>query len=278
MEILLNEKSLDGQFDSLEAFLKTLPEMSRNMKILKERNLILYKHSSLYARTVTNELSLMDLQNSKGNILPEYRDVLRKWKRDLSMLTTSPPFWDTESQKCEDSISEAARRNTDVISFQHPDYEDKELKVVDSDNNTHIVYSSVTTNHLLTILLMRKVIDFLYFLRTRYTGKRLVLEQLDMESVKKLQKSELVELTQALDRFESMDSWRDICTDTFFYYKSYQPVSKKKNYFANMGFGEKDIDKFRCGQHSQVRCFGYREGEKFHILMVERDHSVSDTG
>ncbi len=37
-----------------------------------------------------------------------------------------------------------------------------------------------------------------------------------------------------------------------------------------MGFGEKDIDKFRCGQHSQVRCFGYREGEKFHILMVER--------
>ncbi len=278
MEILLNEKSLDGQFDSLEAFFKTLPEMSRNMKILKERNLILYKHSSLYARTVTNELSLMDLQNSKGNILPEYRDVLRKWKRDLSMLTTSPPFWDTESQKCEDSISEAARCNTDVISFQHPDYEDKELKVVDSDNNTHIVYSSVTTNHLLTILLMRKVIDFLYFLRTRYTGKRLVLEQLDMESVKKLQKSELVELTQALDRFESMDSWRDICIDPFFYYKSYQPVSKKKNYFANMGFGEKDIDKFRCGQHSQVRCFGYREGEKFHILMVERDHSVSDTG
>ena len=74
MEILLNEKSLDGQFDSLEAFFKTLPEMSRNMKILKERNLILYKHSSLYARTVTNELSLMDLQNSKGNILPEYRE------------------------------------------------------------------------------------------------------------------------------------------------------------------------------------------------------------
>ncbi len=173
--------------------------MSRNMKILKERNLILYKHSSLYARTVTNELSLMGMQNSKGNILPEYRDVLRKWKRDLSMLTTSPPFWDTESQKCEDSISEAARRNTDVISFQHPDYEDKELKVVDSEYNTHIVYSSVTTNHLLTILLMRKVIDFLYFLRTRYTGKKTGIRPIGYGEREKLQKSELVELTQALD-------------------------------------------------------------------------------
>ncbi len=83
MEILLNEKSLDGQFDSLETFFKTLPEMSRNMKILKEKNLLLYKHSSLYSRNVTKEMTLMDLQNSRGNIIPIYRDKIRKWKRDL---------------------------------------------------------------------------------------------------------------------------------------------------------------------------------------------------
>ena len=94
MEILLNEKSLDGQFDSLETFFKTLPEMSRNMKILKEKNLLLYKHSSLYSRNVTKEMTLMDLQNSRGNIIPVYRDEIRKWKRDLSEMTTSPPFWE----------------------------------------------------------------------------------------------------------------------------------------------------------------------------------------
>lgn len=81
MEILLNEKSLDGQFDSLETFFKTLPEMSRNMKILKEKNLLLYKHSSLYSRNVTKEMTLMELQNSRGNIIPVYRDEIRKWKR-----------------------------------------------------------------------------------------------------------------------------------------------------------------------------------------------------
>ena len=70
MEILLNEKSLDGQFDSLETFFKTLPEMSRNMKILKEKNLLLYKHSSLYSRNVAKEMKLMDQQNTRGNIIP----------------------------------------------------------------------------------------------------------------------------------------------------------------------------------------------------------------
>ena len=79
MEILLNEKSLDGQFDSLETFFKTLPEMSRNMKILKEKNLLLYKHSSLYSRNVTKEMTLMELQNSRGIIMPVYRDEIRKW-------------------------------------------------------------------------------------------------------------------------------------------------------------------------------------------------------
>lgn len=33
-ELLLNEKSLDGQFESMEAFYETLPVMSRNLKIL----------------------------------------------------------------------------------------------------------------------------------------------------------------------------------------------------------------------------------------------------
>ena len=99
-----------------------------------------------------------------------------------------------------------------------------------------------------------------------------------MESVKNLQKTEFEELTAALDRFERMESWGAICKDQFFHYKSYQPASKKKDYFANKGFGDKEINKFRCGQHSQIRCFGYRKDDTFHILMVERDHSVSDTG
>lgn len=36
--------------------------------------------------------------------------------------------------------------------------------------------------------------------------------------------------------------------------------------------------KFRCGEHSQVRCLEYREEEQFYVLRVERDHSISDHG
>ena len=47
-EILLNEKSLDGQFENMEDFYQTLPVMSRNLKMLRDNQVILQKHSSLY--------------------------------------------------------------------------------------------------------------------------------------------------------------------------------------------------------------------------------------
>ena len=117
MVLLLNEKSLDGQFASLEEFYKTLPEMSKNLKILQELNIRLYKHSSLYSRKITSSMSLFDLQNIKGNVNPLYRDQIRKWKSELASLTNVPPFWNEEEQESEDSIQEAARRNTDILSF-----------------------------------------------------------------------------------------------------------------------------------------------------------------
>lgn len=86
------------------------------------------------------------------------------------------------------------------------------------------------------------------------------------------------ELIEGLDRFDAACTWKDIMGDRFFNYKSYQPSSEKYNVFANSRFSEKSIDKFRCGQHSKVRCFGYREGERFYVLKIERDHSYSDHG
>lgn len=280
MELLLNEKSLDGQFKDLEAFFKALPEMSRNLKILRELNILLYKHSSLYMRKITSNMSLLDLQNSKGNISPSYRDQVRKWKSELASLTNVPPFWNDEDEvESADSVLEAARRNTDVLSFKHPGYDDVVLSV-NYQGNEIGVRSIVSTKYFLDVLKLRKEIDTLSYLRKRHTSKRLVLELLDTEtdSVRYLQKTELDELILGLDRFEAADSWADICSDSFFNYKAYQPSSKKKNYFAETSFKDKKIDKFRCGQHSQVRCFGYREGEQFYVLMIERDHSVSDTG
>ena len=279
MVLLLNEKSLDGQFASLEEFYKTLPEMSKNLKILQELNIRLYKHSSLYSRKITSSMSLFDLQNIKGNVNPLYRDQIRKWKSELASLTNVPPFWNEEEQESEDSIQEAARRNTDILSFKHPDYDDVMLTIALHEKEI-MLHSIVSTKYLLDVLKKQKAIDTLSYLRNRYTGKRLVLERLDTEtqSVKFLQKDELDELMMGLERFETAESWTSICGDSFFNYKAYQPPLKKKSYFFNTSFEDKKIDKFRCGQHSQIRCFGYREGEQFYVIMIERDHSVSDTG
>ena len=146
-EILLNEKSLDGQFENMEDFYQTLPVMSRNLKILRENNVVLQKHSTLYQRKITKEIPLMDLQNDKGLIDPTQRDKVKMWKRQLSALMSTPPFWDCESEESQDSITEAAKRNEDLLSFSHDGYRDKTLEVSCGDRIRE-VRSSVSTGYL----------------------------------------------------------------------------------------------------------------------------------
>ena len=208
MEILLNEKSLDGQFSDLNDFYETLPAMSRNLKILRTLEIPLLKHSSLYGRRITDDITIYDLRNSKGSVKPVYRDQIRQWKRELSLLVMDPPFWDEESDESQDSLEEAARRGTDVLSFDHPKYRDTEI-CLNYKGRDIFVKSAVTTKYLMDLLTERGKISSLDFLKMRYGTGKIRTEYLDP---------------------------------------------------------------------GQIRCFGYREEEKFYILMIERDHSVSDTG
>ncbi len=278
MELLLNEKSLDGQFQDQDDFYKTLPAMSRNLGALRKWKVSLLKHSSLYDRRITKDMTLLDLQNRRGKVNPIYRDQVKKWKRELSCLIAEPPFWDGGLSECESSLEEAARRSTDVLSFSHPDYHDRTLAVTYKDREVS-VKSAVTTQYLLELLWQCKAMNVYDYLKMRYKEGKLRADFLDvgMKSIMELQKTEVEELLIAFQRFES-NSWPEIQQDQFFCYKSYQPPSKRQNYFLHTEFADKKIDKFRCGKHSRLRCFGYREEEFFYILMIERDHSVSDTG
>lgn len=299
MELILNEKSLEGQFTDLGAFLETLPEMSKNLEILRKLEIGVWKHSCLYGRKVTGNLTLYDLNNKQGMIPAVHRDKVRKWKRELSWLTVSPPFWDAESEigengaqaeisgaeesvsylPCRDSIEEAARRRTDVLSFRHTDYLDRKLQVTYGGQNIP-VKSVVTTEFLMELLKQHEVVDALFYLQNRFGTGRVAFDYLKegAQSVNALQKAEFEEAMEALKRFDTAESWEHILQDRFFCYKSYKPASRKKDYFAATDFADKKIDKFRCGQHSQVRCFGFREKDKFYVLLFERDHSLSDDG
>lgn len=277
-EFLLNEKSLDGQFDSMEAFYKTLPVMSRNLKMLKDNQVILQKHSSLYQHKITKDVSLFDLQNKKGNVDPTQRDRLNMWKRQIASLMRTPPFWDDDSESV-DSVQEAAKRNTDVLSFLHDEYRDRILHI-SCDDDVYMVRSAVSTEYLAETMFQKKYIDRKEYIRQRYQNGRIRTCYIDMEtnSVDELEKQELKELIEGLERFEEASTWRDILSDRFFDYKSYQPSSTKYKVFENGQFAGKNIDKFRCGQHSQVRCWGYREEDNFYVLRIERDHRYSDHG
>lgn len=278
-ELLLNEKSLEGQFETLEEFYATLPEMSRNLKILKENDVILQKHNSLYQRKISGDITLYDLSNKKGNVAPEQRANMTQWKRQLSSLMCTPPFWNDESENDGDSVLEAARRETDVLSFLHDSYNDVVLEVP-CENISCEVRSSVSTRHLVEGMFQKKYMDRLDYIKQRYQDGRIRMEHIDAETntVDVLEKKEFEELLEGLERFEAALTWEDITGDRFFDYKSYQPSSKKKNVFLKGNFADKNIDKFRCGQHSQVRCFGYREEDVFYVLLIERDHRYSDDG
>lgn len=277
-ELLLNEKSLDGQFGSLEEFYDTLPEMSRNLKLLKETDVILQKHTSIYQKKISGNVTLYDLSNKKGNVAPEYRAKMTQWKRQLSDLMCTPPFWDVEADNAGDSIQEAARRSTNVLSFLHDNYNDVVLEVLCEEIPCN-VRSSVSTKHLVEGMFQKEYIGRVSYIKHKYQNGRIRMDYIDMETdtVSALEKKEFEELLDGLERFEEALTWKDIMRDRFFDYKSYQP-SARRDAFAKGMFSDKHIDKFRCGQHSQVRCFGYREEDLFYVLLIERNHSYSDYG
>lgn len=74
----------------------------------------------------------------------------------------------------------------------------------------------------------------------------------------------------------SLESWDRIFEDKGLHYKKYSPSSEKDNWFRGDKYSNLSIDKFRCV--NPKRCFGYREYDVFHVLRMERDHSISDKG
>ncbi len=178
MELLLNEKSLAGQFRDQDDFYQILPVMSRNLEILRQHRVSLLKHSSLYARKITRDMTILDLQNRKGKVNPLQRDKVKRWKRELSFLVMDPPFWDAESTDSEDSLQEAARRKTDVISFPHPDYQDKTLQIFYKGEAVPVI-SAVTTRYLLDLLLRHREINIYEYMKLSYGEGKIRTDYLD---------------------------------------------------------------------------------------------------
>ena len=53
MEFLLNEKSLEGQFDSITSFLMSIKPVIKNIELIHKSNMPIYKTTDFYNCKIT---------------------------------------------------------------------------------------------------------------------------------------------------------------------------------------------------------------------------------
>lgn len=291
MDFLLNEKSLEAQFLDLQDFYKTLPNMLECLKVLQQLKVPLLKHTEFYQSQIISGVSVYDFANRREIVDATQRDKIRSFKRMLLTLAGQAPFWDAEEmvqdmmrQYCwgekdvsGTSIAEAAEREGALISFCHDDFKNVILHI-DSVGREWEVPSAVDKTYLTKLLYENEQMNATEFLCIKYGKGKLNFEHMDAKlGVEQLEVSELEKAMEAFERFETI-SWTEIQKDTYFHYKPYSPSAKSDDWFRNTKYRDKRIDKFRCGIHSMIRCFGYREKDVFYILRMERDHKISDNG
>lgn len=279
-DIILNERSLQGQYSSMEEFIALLPEFLKCVRYFMEQDdWEVLKKSDLFLAPVTEEEALFKIRGNRS-------DAARKIKRILCQMSDEPPYWDIEARQSgsyfdEDvevsgtSVAEASARTGFVLSFPKSYDADQELMIMHEDEKLRV--SSITfPQYRIRCLYHRGFSDIYTYLKECYHGTRLNFEEFDPEyGFEDFEMSEIAECLETFERFAGHESWRDVLQDSALRYKEYQS-SKKNNWFRGTVYEQRRIDKFRCG--NPKRCFGYRKDDIFYVLRMERDHSISDYG
>lgn len=137
MGVIINEFSLDGQFNDIDDFLdslndSTLPMLDR----LKELRINILSSYNSYALLVTKDKSLHDMMTIRSSA------EIGKFKRKLQELLYDDPFWDTDMKstsgiyECDYTeersgycLAEAIERNFPVLSFEHIKFKEKLIEI-----------------------------------------------------------------------------------------------------------------------------------------------------
>lgn len=279
-EIIINEKSLQGQFSSMDEFLDSLPQFLGCIKyFFTNDEWSVLKKSDLYGAPVTENEVFCDIRGNSS-------DAARKIKGLLCQMSDEPPFWD-ESPKQEGcymekqkdvtgtSLAEAAARTGLVVSFPCSSYVDKEVQLL-HDGKMEMIASLTSSKYRADCLYKRGMIDIYTYLKEHFRGSRLCFDEFDsIYGFANFEKCEIEECLESFERFAQHDTWAAVMQDMTLRYKEYKP-SKKENWFKNSRYEGMTIHKFRCV--NPKRCFGYRKGDVFFALRMERDHSISDKG
>lgn len=281
----MNELSLEGQFENKEDFLEAAVPVMKCLKFIYRRNGQVTKRSTFFSRKITKSETWNDLRGMKG-------DAARRMKSLLLATTDSPPFWDCEQKRVSDaeslymygninvtdsSLAEAAEDKKMLLSFPNEKYSDSMLLVVKNESMEFSVPSATSLKFLTEKLWENKELKINDYISGRYEGSRLDFSELEPGyGFENFEKEEIEDCIHTFDRFVSLENWDSIFSDRSLNYKQYQPSSNMHNWFRGEIYRGKRIDKFRCV--NPKRCFGYRKGNVFYVLRMERDHKISDYG
>lgn len=284
MDFLLNEKSLFGQFQDESEFLSSLHENLKCFEFVhfQEEGRI-WKIADFYKCRITEAMTLGDLKRLRTT------DSLLRLRLALDKITDREPYWDDEPvhdygdcylMDQEDvtatSVAEAAERREALLSFYSEKYCDRELKVRKGER-AFTVHSIYSPRYLAEHFGRQMGLDGDICLKARYTGTRLDCTLLEARyGTRILEPGEYELLVGTLDKFVRHPSWESIGLDDGLEYKKYSPGTEKDDWFHNTPYKDQTIMKFRFSR--KMRCYGYRKGDKFRLLRLERDHKESDQG
>lgn len=250
------------------------------------------KKSSFYDSEVTGTLKLYEL--TKSRMSPEVLAVCSQLSR-----MQGEPFWDVKSSQAEgiryflqrsgkgettveedvtaSGVAEAYARKGCLISFRDDGYEGTSENVRREDEVDY-PETGVTNLHdkeeTEQFLFESGQIDYQGYIKSRYCVKLMYDELSANHGLNLVNSANFRQFFASFKDFEEY-SWQQIITSDGFDYKEFKNNKNTRSYFSTELWA-KGIHKFRVSQ--EIRCFGYREGDIFHLLRIDLDHVLSDKG
>lgn len=285
IELFLNEKSLDGQFSTIEDFSENavveLIAVLNDQEKLSE-NTMLYKSEAIADAKITPTQTYTEVIFGEES---KIYDSIRRYKRQLSRLI-SEPFWNNQSKQSKKdrymsldgrslngtSIAEAESRNGILVSFAHSEYSEKNVKFKKNTNDVQ-VSNVCQRGQLIDISYQKTFITFKKYVCLKFENQKLDFSQAIADKVWDCITKERESLV--LSTFETFckKSWIEIPQDRGLGYKTYNK-SRKNNHFFTKEAWKKGIKEFRLS--GKFRCFGYVESNKFYLLMIDWEHLLGD--
>lgn len=287
MEILINELSLNGQFNNLKEFIDTaLNNFVKIYSLLTKQNIHPLKSFNFYNVKITPNETFSLLLTIKDN--NGVSDEVRKFKR-IADKCINEPYWEIDIKHnpndefkwgneivSNTSLAESYIRNSSLISFVPSLFKSNFIEIV-NNNIPKRILNFHDNLELAKHLFENNKLSFHQYCKVLFKDSKLCFDKVNPKVSFDLisDKNDENEFLNSFKLFKEM-TWNDIVSQggkgknqAGLAFKKYH----NQDYFKNFN-PPSDIYKFRTSQ--TFRTFGYRSGNIFYVLEFDLTHKLSD--